>query len=70
MLSSYEELLREAEAISRRFERREIPRPPFWSGFRLVPESFEFWYGRPGRLHERRLYVREGGRWNVSLLYP
>ena len=52
------------------FEGRDVPRPPFWSGFRLVPSAIEFWKGKPNRLHERRLFVRDGEGWRVSLLYP
>ncbi len=47
-----------------------VPRPEFWSGFRLVPESIEFWLKRPFRLHERLLYTRSGGGWQKQLLYP
>ncbi|HEX9779772.1 MAG TPA: pyridoxamine 5'-phosphate oxidase [bacterium] len=49
---------------------RPVPRPPHWSGYRLVPERIEFWSGRPFRLNERRLYVRRGKRWSVGLVYP
>ena len=48
----------------------EIPRPPFWSGFRIVPRSIEFWVARPFRLHDRVLYVREGDHWRHERLYP
>jgi pyridoxamine 5'-phosphate oxidase len=54
----------------KRFEGREVPRPPFWSGFRLVPSSIEFWTGKPNRLHDRQLYTREGDGWRVAILYP
>ena len=48
-----------------------IPRPPFWSGFRLVPQRIEFWKAKPFRLHERILYIRdESDHWNASLLFP
>ena len=53
-----------------RFAGQDVPRPPFWSGFRLEPNSIEFWRGRPSRLHERQLFVREGEGWRVQLLYP
>ena len=56
--------------FERKFEGRDVPRPAFWSGYRLQPSAIEFWKGRPNRLHERQLYVREGDGWRVQLLYP
>ncbi len=52
------------------FEGREVPRPQFWSGFRVLPQRIEFWKGRPNRLHERHLYTRDGTRWKIETLYP
>src|SRR6478672_1742669 len=54
----------------RKFEGSQVPRPPFWSGFRLFPEKIEFWKARPGRLHERHLYTRSGESWTMETLYP
>jgi pyridoxamine 5'-phosphate oxidase len=47
-----------------------VPRPPFWSGFRIEPSSIEFWEGRPHRLHHRVLYARERRGWVTKILSP
>jgi pyridoxamine 5'-phosphate oxidase len=52
------------------FEGRAVPRPKFWSGFRVLPDRIEFWKGKPNRLHERHLYTREGDGWRTEILYP
>ena len=53
-----------------RFDGADVPRPPHWGGYRVSPERIEFWTDRPHRLHERRLFVREGTDWTEGLLYP
>jgi pyridoxamine 5'-phosphate oxidase len=68
-LRSREELEERVRAIEVRYP-GDIPRPPFWSGFLLVPARIEFWYGRPDRLHERIVYTRAAGGWEMVTLYP
>jgi len=58
------------EAMRQRFDGGDVPRPPHWSGFRVTPSRIEFWRDRPYRLHERRLFTRDGDGWREGLLYP
>jgi pyridoxamine 5'-phosphate oxidase len=70
VLASRERLEEEYRETERRFEGQPVPRPPFWGGFRLIPERIEFWFGRPDRLHDRLLYVLDGEAWRIERLYP
>jgi pyridoxamine 5'-phosphate oxidase len=65
------ELLEQRVAdIEARYEGRQIPRPPHWTGYRLEPDLIEFWAAGEGRLHERDRYWLEDGQWQYSLLNP
>ena len=69
-LASRAELERRVAQTARRFAESAVPRPDFWSGFRVVPERIEFWQERAYRLHDRLLFLREGGGWRRQRLYP
>ena len=69
-LSSRKELEDRLEEIRGRFSDGDIPCPPFWGGFRVVPTRFEFWQGRPSRLHDRICYELDNGDWRILRLYP
>src|SRR2546427_626416 len=69
-LASRRALLARWTELRRRYRRRPVPRPPTWTGFRLVPTSIEFWTHRAHRLHERELFVRTRAGWRRRLLQP
>ena len=64
------ELEQACAGVALRYGVGDVPRPPFWSGFRVVPERIEFWSEKPFRRHERRLYTRNGDEWSRELLFP
>ena len=65
------ELERRLADVEAKYPGEEIPRPPHWSGYRVIPERFEFWQNMPFRLHDRTVYTRAAdGGWNSGKLYP
>jgi pyridoxamine 5'-phosphate oxidase len=65
------ELEARAAEFTRKFaDRPNVPRPPNWAGFRIVPQHIEFWQERPSRLHDRMLFIRDGEKWRKQRLFP
>jgi pyridoxamine 5'-phosphate oxidase len=69
-IESAAELARKFEEVEERFKDREVPRPAHWGGYRITPETIEFWFGKENRMHERELYTRAGNGWTVKRLQP
>ncbi|MEO8002886.1 MAG: pyridoxamine 5'-phosphate oxidase [Arenimonas sp.] len=70
ILDSRETFDQQIAFYDKKFEGIDVPRPPHWSGFRVVPEMLEFWYGAEFRLHERQCYERVNGEWTKRMLFP
>jgi pyridoxamine 5'-phosphate oxidase len=70
ILSSRAVLLKDVAKLALKFGVRPIPRPPFWTGVRVIPHSIEFWQGRASRLHDRLLYSKTSKGWRITRLYP
>jgi pyridoxamine 5'-phosphate oxidase len=62
--------LERVKQIEQKYEGREVPRPPYWTGYVLSPETVEFWTQREYRLHDRFLYRVQDGNWNKQRLNP
>lgn len=69
-IASREVLDKNLNELILEFQDKEVPKPDFWGGFVIKPVSFEFWQGRPNRLHDRILYTKEGKNWTFKRLAP
>jgi len=71
VIVGHELLERRMEQLEKRYPGEEVPRPPYWGGFRVLPASFEFWQGGPDRLHDRLRYrLDQQGKWMLERLAP
>ena len=70
VITSRKFLLQKLSEIREKFHHGDIPLPSFWGGYRVVPESIEFWQGGPARLHDRFLYRRDAQSWSIERLSP
>ena len=69
-VGSADELADTYAAAEARFDGTEVPRPERWGGFRVAPQSIEFWQGQPSRMHDRLVYTRSAEGWGISRLAP
>ena len=69
-IASRDELERRVVELEAKYDGRDVPRPDTWGGFRVVPESIEFWQGRSSRLHDRLRFTRSGSGWTMERLQP
>jgi pyridoxamine 5'-phosphate oxidase len=65
-----DELEERIKRVEEKFKNKEIPRPPYWGGYRLIPTQIEFWEEKEFRLHERLLYTKDNNQWETKVLSP
>ncbi len=67
---THEQIQERAAKYEAQFEGVEVPRPPHWGGYLITPDAIEFWQGRPGRMHDRIMYIKENEQWTTKRLAP
>lgn len=70
VIPSRDFLVEKMEALEKEYEGKEIPKPVYWGGYKVIPSQFEFWQGRPSRLHDRIYYSKEDSGWKMDRLAP
>lgn len=70
VVPSREHLREKMRILEEEYEGKEIPKPVYWGGYKVIPSQMEFWQGRPGRLHDRILFSRENSGWRINRLAP
>ncbi|SOC81207.1 Pyridoxamine 5'-phosphate oxidase [Salinimicrobium sediminis] len=70
IIPSREYLEEKMRSLEKEFEGKEIPKPVYWGGYKVIPSQFEFWQGRPSRLHDRIYYCKEDSGWKMDRLAP
>lgn len=69
-IPGYDYLALRVKEYEKQFDGQNVPRPPHWGGYRVVPTEIEFWFGLTGRLHERYVYQRNGNSWTTLMRSP
>ena len=70
ILDKRNDFIEKIKTYEKKYPSNNVPRPPHWSGWRLMPSQIEFWLDGEGRIHERLNYKKENGSWKKELLYP
>lgn len=70
VIPSREYLQEKLDLLEQQYSGKEIPKPVYWGGYKVIPSEFEFWQGRPNRLHDRIYFSKEGSEWKIDRLAP
>lgn len=70
VIPSREYLQEKLNLLEQEYSEKEIPKPVYWGGYKVIPSQFEFWQGRPNRLHDRIYFSKEGKDWKIDRLAP